>query len=137
MTLIYLFIKMKHWNLDVISYWVIGPGCQIEKDLELSPVPQIVQKIPENYCRCLYLSTGQVWWVVVQKIYSKMYFISCTNTHHDVTDLVNHWMVKNTKTWISWEQNIAFLQNKQILNLCLRWNILRSYSLLAEVTFNV
>ena len=25
----------------------------------------------------------------------------CTNTHHDVTDLVNHGIVKNTKTWIS------------------------------------
>ena len=23
--------------------------------------------------------------------------VSCTNTHHDVTDLVNHGMVKNTK----------------------------------------
>ena len=27
--------------------------------------------------------------------------VSCTNTHHDVTDLVNHGMVKNTKTLIS------------------------------------
>ena len=26
-----------------------------------------------------------------------MYLVSCTNTHHDVTDLVNHGMVKNTK----------------------------------------
>ena len=25
-------------------------------------------------------------------------FQSCTNTHHDVTDLKNHGMVKNTKT---------------------------------------
>ena len=23
--------------------------------------------------------------------------VSCANTHHDVTDLVNHGMVKNTK----------------------------------------
>ena len=23
--------------------------------------------------------------------------VSCTNTHHDVTDLVNHAMVKNTE----------------------------------------
>ena len=28
----------------------------------------------------------------------KKYTVSCTNTHHDVTDLVNHEMVKNTKT---------------------------------------
>ena len=26
-----------------------------------------------------------------------MHFVSCTNTHHDVADLVNHGMVKNTK----------------------------------------
>ena len=36
--------------------------------------------------------------VVVQKIYSKIYLVSCTNTHLDVTDSVNHGMVKNTKT---------------------------------------
>ena len=29
---------------------------------------------------------------------SKMHLISCTNTHCDVTDLVNNGMVKNTKT---------------------------------------
>ena len=51
-----------------------------------------------------------------------------------VTDLVNHGMVKSTKTWISSEQNIIFLQ-KKILNLCFRWHILRSYHFLAEVTF--
>ena len=65
-----------------------------------------------------------------------MHPVSCTNTHHDVTDLVNHGMVKNTKTWISWEQNITFLQNKKILNLCLTWHILRSFCFLAEVTYN-
>ena len=26
-----------------------------------------------------------------------MHHVSCTDTHHDVTDLVNHGMVKNTK----------------------------------------
>ena len=73
---------------------------------------------------------------MIQKIYSKMHLVSCTNTHRDVTDLVNHGMVKNTKTWISWEWNITFLRNKKILNLCLRWHILRSYRFVAEVTFN-
>ena len=56
-----------------------------------------------------------------------MHPISCTNTHHDVTNLVNHGMVKNTKTWISWEQNISFPGHKKILNLYLRWHIFRSY----------
>ena len=64
-----------------------------------------------------------------------MYLVSCTNTHHDVTDSINHGIVKNMKTWISWERNIIFLRNKRILNLCLRWHILRSYRFVVEVTF--
>ena len=40
-----------------------------------------------------------------------MYPVTCTTTHHDVTDPVNHGMVENTKTWISWERNIAILKN--------------------------
>ena len=26
-----------------------------------------------------------------------MHLVSCTNTHYDVTDLVNHWMAKHKK----------------------------------------
>ena len=74
---------------------------------------------------------------MVQKIYSKMHTVWCTNTHDDVSDLVNHRMVKNTKTWISRERKIIFLRNKKILKLCLRWHILRSYHFVAEVTFNI
>ena len=74
---------------------------------------------------------------MVQKIYSEMHLVSCTKTHHDITDLVNHRMVKNTKTWISWEWKITFLQNKKILNLGIRWYILRSYCFVAEVTFKI
>ena len=66
----------------------------------------------------------------------KMDLVWCTNTHYGVRVLINHGMVKTTKTWISWEQNITFLQNKTVLNLCLRWHILRSYRFSAEVTFN-
>ena len=65
-----------------------------------------------------------------------MHVVSCTNTHRDVTDLANHGMVKNRKTWISWERNIIFQRNQKILSLCFRWYILRSYHFLAEVTFN-
>ena len=46
-------------------------------------------------------------------------------------------MVKNTKTWISWQWNITFLSNEKILNLCLRWHILRSSCFAAEVTFKL
>ena len=34
-----------------------------------------------------------------------------------------------------WEWNIIFPGNKKILNLCLRWYILRSYHFVAEVNF--
>ena len=72
---------------------------------------------------------------MVQKIYSKIHPVSCTNTDHDVTDLVNHGIVKNTITWISWKLKLFFLRNKKILNLCLRWHIFRCYRFLAEETF--
>ena len=133
------FQKMKPWNLDIIGYWVIEAGCSIEKDLEPSPSPLNCLK---DYWKLLLLLISIHWqslvtsWVLVQKIYSKIYLISCTNTHHDVTDSVNHGMVKNAKTWVSWERNIIFLRNKKILNWCLRWHILRSYRFVAEVTFN-
>ena len=110
----------------------------MKRTWDLGPVLWIVQKIIKNYCPCLYLSIDQVWWFhgLWFKRYSKMYLVSCANTDCDVTDLVNHEMVRNTRTWISWEWNIIFLWNKKILNLCLRWHILRSYCFVAEVTFN-
>ena len=63
-----------------------------------------------------------------------MHLVSCTNTHRDVTDSVNHGMVKNTKIWISWEENVIFLWNKKSLNLCFIWHILRSYRFVVEFT---
>ena len=77
----------------------------------LAPVFQIVQNILENYGT---LSIGQVWWLnkLWFKTYSKMHPFSCTNTHYDVTDLVNHWMIKNTKTWIPWKRNVTFCKKK-------------------------
>ena len=35
---------------------------------------------------------------VIQKIYSKMHPVSSAYAHQDVTDLVNHGMIKNMKT---------------------------------------
>ena len=130
--------KLKHWNRDVIGYWVIGAGCWIEKYLEPSPSPRNCSK---DYWILLPLLISISWpslvasWVVFQKIYSEIYVVSCTNTHRDVTDFINHGIVKNTKTWISWGRNIIFRRNKKILNLCLKWDILRSYRFVAEVTF--
>ena len=37
-----------------------------------------------------------------------MHPVSCTNAHHDITDFVDFGIVKNTKTWTSWEQKITF-----------------------------
>ena len=66
-----------------------------------------------------------------------MHPVSCTNSHHGVTYLVNHGMVKNTKTRMSRERNITFPRNKKIINLCPRRCILRSYRFVAKVTFNL
>ena len=110
------------------------------KDLAPSPSPPNYLK---DYWKLLPLLISISWpslvtsWVMVQKIYSKMYLVSCTNTHRDVTGSVNHGMAKNTKTWICWERNIIFLRNEKVLNLCLRWHILKSYRFVEEVTFMV
>ena len=133
----------KIWNTGNLTYFVIGQLGQVaklERTWNLAPLLQIVQKITENYRPFLYLLTSQVWWLL--ELWLKIYIQKCTlshvlntNTQRDVTDLVNHRMVKNTKTWISWEGNIIFLWNKKILNLCFRWHILRSYSFVVEVTY--
>ena len=84
---------MKHWNLAIIGYWVIGTGCQIKKDLELNPSPQ--NRLNDSW-KILSLLISIEWpslvtqWVVIQKINSTMYPVWCTNTHHDATGLVNH-----------------------------------------------
>ena len=108
-----------------------------ESAWNLVTVLQIVLKNAENCCPCLYLSIDQVWWLY--GLWFKRYIQKCTlfqvlipNTHHGITDSVNLGMVKNTKTWIPWEWNIIFLRNKKILNLCLRWHILRSYRFVAN-----
>ena len=109
-------------------------------DLKSSPSPPNSSK---DYWKLLSLLISINWpslvtsWVVVQKIFSKMLLVSFANTHCDTTDLVNHLMVKNTKTWLCQEQNIIFLRNIKILNLCFRWHIFRSYHFVAEVTFKV
>ena len=43
-----------------------------------------------------------------------MHPVLCTNTHHGVTNLVKHRMVKNPKTLnISRKENITFLSTKK------------------------
>ena len=59
------------------------------------------------------------------------------NTYHDVTDSVDLGMLKNAKSRKSSEPKVTFLQNKTILNLCLKWFISRNYCSVAEVTFKL
>ena len=68
-----------------------------------------------------------------------MHLVSCTNTHHDVTDLINCEIIENEKTWKSWERNITFLRNKKSLKPTSNdtFHILRSYSFVAEVTLKI
>ena len=103
----------------------------------LAPVLQIVQKIPEDYWPCLYLSVDQVWWP--KDIWFKRYIQNYTLSHVLILiwcqRFVKLWMVENTKTLISWQRNITFFKNKKILNLCLRWHIF-SYHFAVELTFN-
>ena len=61
-----------------------------------------------------------------------MYPSSWTNTR-DGTDLVNHAMVKNTKTW-NISRTKLFHETKKFLT-CLRLHILQSYRFAAEATF--
>ena len=139
MPFIHLFRKMEHWNLDIIGYWVIEAACLIWKGPGNYPqCPKLFKRflkiIALVYIHQLIKFCHSVF--VVQKIYSKMHPASRTNFYDNVTDLVIYEMVTNTETWISWERNITFLQNKKFFNLLLRWHILRSYRFLAETTFN-
>ena len=59
---------------------------------------------------------------MVQKIYSKMHPVSCTDAHLDDIDLLNHGMAENTKTWISREGNIKFLTCASDYTFCSRGN---------------
>ena len=108
------------------------------KDLEPRPSPPNFSKDSRKFLPLLVSinwSSLVTSWVVVRNIYLKMYLVWCTNTHRDVKTSVNHLMVKNTKTWVPWEQNIVLLRNKKILSLCLQWHFLKSYCFVAEVTF--
>ena len=141
LSLIQLFKKCKHWNLDIISYWVTGVGCYIKKNLEYSPCPATCSN---DLLKFIALDQISINWpsftslVAVQKIYSKMDPVSCTNTHHYITGLLNYVMAKNIKTWISWKQYINFPRNQENINLCLRLtNFEKLYLFVAEVTFKV
>ena len=68
-------------------------------------------------------------------MYLKMLRVSCTNTRHDVSDLVNHGIVKMKNMKIL---RIIFQRDKKKnFNLRFKLGILRSYHFVAEITFNL
>ena len=73
------FKKMKHWNLGIFGYWVIGAGCQIKKDLESSPsLPNYLK----GYWKLLYLLISINWPVLwLHHLWSKRYIQKCTLSH--------------------------------------------------------
>ena len=109
----------------------MGQVTKLKRAWNLTLVFQIVQKISEKYYLWLYLSIDQVWWLNKQwcKRHSKMH--PCTNADHDITDLVNRGVVKNTKTWISWEWNIHF----EKLSFCSGGNLSRTWELSFHYSF--
>ena len=56
-------------------------------------------------------------YIFVNGLYFKKYIQKFTlhDVPHDVTDLVSYELVKNTKTWLSWERNINFIEKKKFL----------------------
>ena len=108
----------------------------MKKTWNLAPVLQIVQKIPENYCPCLYLPIDQVWWL---NMWFKRYNQKCT---------LSHVLIMTSKIWwitgglniqkLEYLENGTYFSTKwKILNMCLRWHIFRSYRFVAEVTFKI
>ena len=74
-----------------------------------------------------------VWWL--NELWFKRYIRTCNLSHVLIPIRASqiwyhHRMIKNTKTWISWEQNITFLPNKKILTCALQ-----SYRFVVEVSF--
>ena len=63
-----------------------------------------------------------------------MHPVSCTNTNHDVTDLINHGWLKIQKLEYL-ETEHKFSMKQKALNLCFRCNILTSYNIVVEVIF--
>ena len=46
--------------MESLHNWLLEQVAKLKKTWNLAPVFQVVQKIPENDCPCLYLSIGQV-----------------------------------------------------------------------------
>ena len=106
LSLTHLFKKMKHRNLDIISYWVLGQVPKLKRTWNLAPVLQIVQKITENYRTCLYLSICQVWWLC--ELWFKRYIQKYTLSH--VLILIMTSQIWYLMRWLK-IQKLEYLEN--------------------------
>ena len=99
--------KVKHWNLDITAYLVIGAICQIEKDPALSPSPPNSSKDSKKYCPCLYLSVGQVWWL--NELWFKRYIQKCTQSQILIVIMISQiWQMRR---WLK-IQKLEYLRTK-------------------------
>ena len=102
---------LESWYNLLLSYWSRllnwkGPGTQPQ-------FSEMLKQFPEIYCPCLYLSFGQVWWLnelLFKKCIQKC-TVSCANSHHDTSDLVNHicWNMLRTEHNFStkWKKSLT------------------------------
>ena len=70
----------KSKTLESSHSWLLNNWIRTwKRTWNLAPVLQIVQKILDNYCHCLYLSAGQVCWN--NELWFKRYIQKCTLSH--------------------------------------------------------
>ena len=90
----------KNETLESWHIWLL------KRTWNLAPVSQIVQKITENYCACLYLSTGQVWWL--HDLWLKRYIQKCTLSF--VPILIVTSLIWQIMEWLK-IQKLEYLEN--------------------------
>ena len=111
------FQKIKHWNLDIIGIEYLEQVAKLIRTWFLGPVLQIVQRIPENYCLCLYLSVSQIWWL--NELWFKRY--------------IQKWTLSHEHCLMGWLklQKLEYLENRTKIS----YGIKNSYSVPQMTTF--
>ena len=84
---------LESWHKCLLSNW--SRLLNWKRTWNLAPILQIIQKIPENYCPCLYLTIGQVWWLT--ELWFKRYIQKCMLSH--VVILIISWHHRFRKLW--------------------------------------
>ena len=82
---------LEFWHKSLVSSW--SRLLNWKKTWNLASVLQIVHKIPENYCPCLYLSIGQVW--LFHELWLKRYVQKCALSRV----LISSWRHRFGQSW--------------------------------------